>query len=63
MDRPQRPANPTTEPGAAAPARDFTLRRGAHIYRLRADAGSERDLLRHIRLIARPEPKTDRRAA
>lgn len=59
MDRPDRLSITNDDPDARAPARDFTLRRGAHTYRLRADAGSERELLLHLRRIARP----DRRAA
>ena len=62
MDRPERLSITTSEPPAEGAARDFTLRRGAHLYRLRADADSERELLSHIRRIARPD-RPERRAA
>jgi hypothetical protein len=60
MDRLERLANPTLNDAASERPRDFTLRRGAQIYRIRADGRSEAELLRELRTIARP---TDRRRA
>ncbi|MBX3351939.1 MAG: hypothetical protein KF684_03320 [Phycisphaeraceae bacterium] len=53
MDRPtHQPEHQATD--ASRRERDFTLRKGDHIYRLRADATSERALLEQIARIARP---------
>jgi hypothetical protein len=60
MDRLERLANTTTNDAANQRPRDFTLRRGAHIYRICADGRSEAELLRELRMIARP---TERRRA
>lgn len=59
MERPSPKPDTPLDPRSHG-VRDFTLRRGDHIYRLRADATSERALLEQIARIARP---STRRAA
>ncbi len=54
MDRLERHANTNTDHAAHPRPRDFTLQRGEHTYRIRADGRSERELLRELRAIARP---------
>jgi len=54
MDRLPHDPTPTRSDAATDRPRDFTLRRGEHVFRLRADAGSGEALLREIRRIARP---------
>ncbi len=61
MDRLERLANTTKTQAENPRPRDFTLRRGAHIYRIRADGRSEAELFRELRTIARPSER--RRAA
>ena len=62
MDRLTRLASTNDSNAATGTARDFTLRRGDHVYRLRGDARPEQDLLRELRRIARPNAQ-QRRAA
>lgn len=61
MDRPQRLTSTNDDHAAHDRPRDFTLRRGAHTYRIRTDGRSERELLSELRSIARPSEQ--RRAA
>jgi hypothetical protein len=58
MGRLTRPNNPDASDatGRQTPDRDFTLTRGVHVYRLRADRDNEPALLREIRTIARLRP-------